>query len=52
MQAPGAIFEEILVPPLELALPSRHLGNVSDDQGRVLFLGADQLFGRAVELFG
>ena len=35
-----------------MTLSSRHLRDVSDDERQVSFLGADQLLGRAVELFG
>ncbi len=47
-----AIVKEILVPALEIPLSSRHLRDVSDNQRYVSFLGTDQLFGGAVELFG
>jgi len=52
MQAPRAVLKKIFVSALEIALSSRHLSDVSDDERQVSFLGADQLLGRAVELFG
>ncbi len=37
------LFEEILIPALEMALSSRHLRDVSDDERHISFLCADQL---------
>ena len=50
MKPLDAVVKRALVTELERDLPPRHLGDMGDELGNILFLSADQFLRRTIEL--